>query len=195
MNQDEIKNNLELSWQGLNEMNLPIEDGSLLDRIEGPALEIFDRDKVSKRAKEKAIRLMSSIVKLFISKKLVNDEFIMSKVDMSTSSIKSILVSLKQLEYAIDVILRDIGMGESGPRLYEVFGQLQRTKVELIREYTSLVNVFEDSMKRYKMELEFREQETTDVVVDSSKDNIYRGNKQLMMDLKNTIEDADFEEE
>ena len=202
---EEIKNNLKSSLKGiLGDDDLPIEDGSLLAKGEDDIdyIEPYDTTKNLTNAKNKAKKVIKSMLKLFMSQDLIErSEFIQAKTNLDIMSITQILVSLKQIEYSINIILRDIGFGQAAPRIFEVFGQLQKTKVELIREYNLMLNQFEESMKRYKSDIEFSLDSAGSgpFKMNTKDENVHRGNKNLMREIQEEIrngetEDGDFEE-
>lgn len=188
---EEVKNTLKDSLKGIFGDDLPIENGDLLPSLsEGDDGYIppYDSSGNLQKAQTKATKVITSMLKLFMSNELINkSEFLQAKTNLDVMSITQILVSLKQIEYSIDIILRDIGFGQAQPRLFEVFGQLQKTKVELIREYNLMINSFEESMKRYKNDLEFLEGTKSNKIHNVSSDKVHRGTRNLMRELQEEI--------
>jgi hypothetical protein len=197
-NKEEKRQTLKDSLSGiLDDDNLPIENGDLL-----PPLDVGDEGYIEPyntsgnltKAKVKATKVITSMLRLFVSDELLTkSDFIQAKMNLDVMSISQILVSLKQIEYAIDILLRDIGFGSQQPRVFEVFGQLQKTKIELIREYNLMLINFEESMKRHKQDLEFLGEGSKKYNVET--DNTHRGNRELMKSIQDEIKNDDSDED
>jgi hypothetical protein len=181
----EVKDNLKKSLLDFGNDDLPIEDGSILEPEKLVEIVPFNLDEKQKSTTIRARKLVTSMLKLLSdSDVLERSEYLQAKKRLDSMSLYQFLMSIEQTEHIIKILIDTIDSGNTNSRLFEVFGNLQRTKMDLIKEVGMLINNIEESVK--KTTLEFKEKlqtiQTNEVVDDNKKP--FRGNKDLMRLIK-----------
>lgn len=170
--------------------DLPIEDGSILDPT--PPTEIYDHDIQIKKCEDKAKKVIYSTFLLFFKESLLTeDEYLKSKMIFETANLKHLLLSLDQLEHVIKNTLIISDSGEFSPKFIDSFSNLQKTKMEVLKNVKLYVNDVEKEFKQIKMDKDTQnllnpdKNQILELIEQPKEKNIFRGTKDLMMSLRN----------
>ena len=185
---------------------LPVEsptDSDLPARLELPTLDYVD---VKDKSVIKGKKLMNSLLKLYLSKDIIeNNEYIQLKAQVDQMTLSSLIFQMQTAEHALTTLLRTIDSGELGPRMFEVLGGLQKTMLDIMKHQTLHLHAMEEGAKKLKHDIDIY---TTDKELEetNTKNNIpkgpkspKRGARNLMREVQAEIteeksEDVDFEE-
>lgn len=184
----EVKDNYKKSlMEFLDEDSLPIEDGSVIEPEKINDSVPFDLDEKKKKSANKARKLVTSMFKLLSEDMVIErSEYLQAKKRIDAMSLYQIFMSIEQLDHVIKTLVDSIDGGNQNSRIFEVFGNLQRTKLDMIKEGALIIMQMEDSVKRLTQD--FKQKLYESGAVSETKETnstAYRGAKDLMRQIKN----------
>lgn len=181
----EVKDNLKKSLLDIGNDDLPIEDGSILEPEKLVEIVPFNLNENQKKSTIRARKLVSSMLKLLSdSEVLEKSEYMQAKKRLDSMSLYQFLMSIEQTEHVIKILIDTIDSGNTNSRLFEVFGNLQRTKMDLIKEVGMLIVNIEESVKKTTSEFKEKLQVFQTTVEENSNKTPFRGNKDVMRLIK-----------
>lgn len=181
----EVRDNLKKSLLDIGNDDLPIEDGSILEPEKLVEIVPFNLDENQKKSTIRARKLVSSMLKLLSdSEVLEKSEYMQAKKRLDSMSLYQFLMSIEQTEHVIKILIDTIDSGNTNSRLFEVFGNLQRTKMDLIKEVGMLIVNIEESVKKTTMEFKEKLQVFQQTVEENTSKTPFRGNKDVMRLIK-----------
>lgn len=114
----------------------------------------IDFDDMNKSFERKAKDITKSMLKFYVDLGVINnDEYIKQKQTLDNTNIKNIMFQLKTLRMAIEKIAEEINQGNTHPRLFEVFGQLQDKLTTVIKTQANYILFLEDTYKKMNQEI------------------------------------------
>jgi hypothetical protein len=133
--------------------NLPIEDGSLLVPEKNIDIKPFELEEKQQKSASKARRLVTTMLKLLSEDDVLEkSDYLKAKRRIDAMSLYQIFMSIEQLEHVLQRLMDEIDNGNTNSRIFEVFGNLQRTKLDMIKEGSLFIMQMEDSVKRLTLE-------------------------------------------
>lgn len=166
--------------------------------------EAIDLPSVSIKAESTAKKLMNSLLKIYLSSDIINNnEYVKAKSSLDKMTLKILIGQIQKTEHALDTMISNIDLGEMHPRMFEVYGGLQKTLLELLKHQTLHLHAMEESTKKIKSDIDLYSDMKPVESKKSSSNNgkTNRGTRSIMMDLqsdieseRNKTEDIDFEE-
>jgi len=142
-------------------------------------------------AKNKATRVLDSLLKLYLSEEIIEqEEYIKAKSELDKSALSMLIRQMENSEMAITALMTVIGEGEVTPRMFEVLSDLQRTMLEIIKSQTMYMMAVEENAKKMSRDIDiYRGGSETDQLSSGNGGARSRGTKDLMRALQNTISD------
>jgi hypothetical protein len=134
-------------------------------------------------AKNKATRVLDSLLKLYLSEEIIEqEEYIKAKSELDKSALSMLIRQMENSEMAITALMTVIGEGEVTPRMFEVLSDLQRTMLYMM--------AVEENAKKMSRDIDiYRGGSETDQLSSGNGGARSRGTKDLMRALQNTISD------
>lgn len=167
--------------------NLPIEDGSVLQPETTIEIIPFNLDEKQQKCGMRAKRLITSMLKLLSDADVLEkSDYLKAKKRIDIMSLYQIFLSIEQLEHVIQRLVDEVDAGNTNSRIFEVFGNLQRTKLDMIKEGALFIMQMEDNVKRLTLE-----QKSKMNVVNAEPNKLgsqpYRGQRALMQQVKGEL--------
>lgn len=142
------------------------------------------------KCKEKAEKVMTSLLKLYLSEGFITkSEFVQAKVNMDSMTLGKIMNQMEVSERAINVLMENIEMGDVNPKLFDALGNLQRTFIDLVKTQTNYIMNAENEYEKLALD-----KDTTVEITESTATEISSGykssnQKDLMRIIRSTIDD------
>ena len=153
----------------------------------------YDGGTLSK-AKAKAERVMSTLLKLYMSDGFISkSEYIQAKVNLDSMTLGKIMNQMEVSEAAIQVLMDNIQMGDINPKLFDALGNLQRTFIDLVKTQTAYI---ENAELEYKKIAQEKEISADDIIEKDSKNEISSNGlrssnqRELMQMIRNTVDSS-----
>ncbi len=190
---DEARENLkELLDEGT---NLPIMKEGELPSFNDVERYSFDdgKDRSIKMAK----RMMTSVMKLYLSAEIIEqNEYVQMKQRVEEMQLSTLFNQMAQMEHSIEMLMRTIESGELTPRMFEVLAGLQKTMLEINKHATLHMMAAEEGMKKLKHDIDIYSDSNTIIKKKEEEEGITaRGNRDLMKDIQAEIQDVEFNDE
>jgi hypothetical protein len=120
-------------------------------------------------------------------------EYIKQKITVDKITLSNLLFQMKTAEHAIIKILEDIDNGNLSPRTFEVLSALQRSKMDIVKQFQHFMVVMENNYKslkedyRVKKSDEPKQIEESDYGNDPNANYQMRGTRQLIETLREAV--------
>ena len=142
-----------------------------------------------------AKEITSSMLKFYSDLGVLDKyEYIKEKQKLDNTSISNIFFQLKTIRMAIERIAEEINQGNTHPRLFEVFGQLQDKLTAVVKTQANYMLFLEDTYKKIKGEIDQNNTETNPQLPNSPRSGEYyigAGTKNMMKEIE--VEEIDME--
>jgi hypothetical protein len=126
-------------------------DEQLAEIAAAPPLDFIEMNAgFEKQAKSITDSLLSFYVELGV---LDKHEYIKQKQILDNSSIQNIFFQLKTIRMAIEKITEEINQGNTHPRLFEVFGQLQDKLTSVVKTQANYMLFLEDTYRKVNQDV------------------------------------------
>ena len=130
-------------------------DDQLAEIAAAPPLDFVEMNlEFEKQAKNITESMLSFYVDLGVIEK---HEYVKQKQKLDNSSIGNIFFQLKTIRMAIEKIAEEINQGNTHPRLFEVFGQLQDKLTSVVKTQANYMLFLEDTYKKMNQDVETRD--------------------------------------
>lgn len=129
-------------------------DEQLAEIAAAPPLDFVEMNyEFEKQAKN----ITESMLKFYVDLGVIEKhEYIKQKQILDNSSIGNIFFQLKTIRMAIEKIAEEINQGNTHPRLFEVFGQLQDKLTSVVKTQANYMLFLEDTYKKMNQDIENR---------------------------------------
>jgi len=139
-------------------------------------------------AKNKATKVLDSLLKLYLSEEIIEqEEYIRAKSELDKSALSMLIRQMENSETAITALMGAIGEGEVTPRMFEVLSDLQRTMLEIIKSQTMYMMAVEENAKKMSRDIDIYRGGSESDQVSNNGGARSRGTKDLMRALQGTI--------
>jgi hypothetical protein len=130
-------------------------DDQLAEIAAAPPLDFIEMNaEFEKQAKN----ITNSMLKFYVDLGVIEKhEYVKQKQILDNSSIQNIFFQLKTIRMAIEKIAEEINQGNTHPRLFEVFGQLQDKLTSVVKTQANYMLFLEDTYKKVNQDVEQRE--------------------------------------
>lgn len=137
---------------------------------------------------KKAKAITGSMLKFYVDLGVIEKhEYVKQKQMLDNSSIQNIFFQLKTIRMAIEKIAEEINQGNTHPRLFEVFGQLQDKLTVVVKTQANYMLFLEDTYRKMNQEITQRDVNPDSqpgmLPVDSNEYYITAGTKNLMKEI------------
>lgn len=180
------------------------EDGqNPLNKVQHPETKSMEFYKVKDDIETESKKLLKSVIDFYLDAKIVKkNEYIKYKKAVDEMTLSNIIFSLKTSQHAIIKLMEEIDMGNIHPRIFEVLAQLQSQMMVVVKHQAAYMITIEEGYKKIKEDhdrIEYLKTldkgKTDDKAQITEGDSLkVRGTKNLMIEIKNRIEDAKYEE-
>lgn len=149
-------------------------------------------DKITEETQNKAKDMVISIANFYITDDdLKNNEYVNHKIQMDIMTISNLLFQMITSEHAIKILLREIDEGNFHPRMFEVLGGLQKSKMEIVKHLKQVEIIMENNYKTLQIECENK-----NPYIAKNDDSAGRiGTKALLRQMQNKINTIEAKEE
>ena len=160
-------------------------DEQLAEIAAAPPLDFVEMNyEFEKQAKN----ITESMLKFYVDLGVIEKhEYIKQKQILDNSSIGNIFFQLKTIRMAIEKIAEEINQGNTHPRLFEVFGQLQDKLTSVVKTQANYMLFLEDTYKKMNQDIENRdgsgEKQNKSLPTGSSEYYITAGTKNLIKEI------------
>lgn len=190
----QIKNELEDLLRSYNGNPNSEEDNIDQELAEIAAAPPLDFAEMNAGFERQAKEITGSMLKFYSELGVLDKyEYITQKQKLDNTSISNIFFQLKTLRMAIEKIAEEINQGNTHPRLFEVFGQLQDKLTAVVKTQANYVLFLEDTYKKIKQEIDQKDLSPTTqnkgLPAAAGEYYITAGTKNLMKDIE--IEEVD----
>lgn len=140
------------------------------------------------KAKEKAEKVMTSLLKLYLSDGFITkSEYIQAKVNLDSMTLGKIMNQMEMSERAISILMENIEIGDVNPKLFDAVGNLQRTFIDLVKTQTNYVANAEEEYRKIALEKDNMNVEDT-TATEVSGGYKSSSQKDLMRMIRNTVD-------
>ena len=160
-------------------------DEQLAEIAAAPPLDFVEMNyEFEKQAKN----ITESMLKFYVDLGVIEKhEYLKQKQILDNSSIGNIFFQLKTIRMAIEKIAEEINQGNTHPRLFEVFGQLQDKLTSVVKTQANYMLFLEDTYKKMNQDIENRdgsgEKQNKSLPAGSSEYYITAGTKNLIKEI------------
>jgi hypothetical protein len=110
-------------------------------------------DEVTATSETKAKEIVLSIANFYLDNDVLkNDPYVNQKMQLDVLSISNLLFQMVTSEHAIKILLREIDNGNFHPRMFEVLGGLQKSKMEIVKHLKQVEIIMENNYKGLMIE-------------------------------------------
>lgn len=154
-------------------------------------IEKLDQADVKDRATKQGKSLVNSVLKLYLSNEMITqNDYVKAKAAIEQATLTTLISQIEKLEHALDVMLNNIDTGEMHPRMFEVYGGLQKTMLDLLKHQTMHMHAMEESTKKLKHDIDLFSNRIEITVSEDTKpeqENINMGNRNLMKSIQDSL--------
>lgn len=126
---------------------------------------VFDYNSIKESSEKEATSIVSSSAAFYLSQNIIDSEiYIQNKMEADAVTVADILRQTKIAEYAICKMLEQIEEGDTHPRMFEVLGGFQKTKLELTQALAKQVTNMESNYKQMKSDYLEKATQDTNVI-------------------------------
>jgi len=146
----------------------------------------IDFGEMNKKFEKQAKEITGSMLKFYVDLGVIDsNEYLVQKRILDNSNIQNIFFQLKTLRMAIEKIAEEINQGNTHPRLFEVFGQLQDKLTNVIKTQANYVLFLEDTYKKMNQDITQRgsQSSVTPLITEPKDFYITAGTKNIMKDI------------
>jgi hypothetical protein len=160
-------------------------DEQLAEIAAAPPLNFVEMNyEFEKKAKD----ITGSMLKFYVDLGVIEKhDYIKQKQILDNSSIQNIFFQLKTIRMAIEKIAEEINQGNTHPRLFEVFGQLQDKLTTVVKTQANYMLFLEDTYRKMNQEITQRDTnpESSQRALPTSTTDYYitAGTKNLMKEI------------
>lgn len=188
-----IKDELETMLSDGIDDNL-IFDIESIKSIPAPNTTFMDYVKVKTYSDDNADHIVNSISVFYLTAEIVAEiEYIKQKINVDKITLSNLLFQMKTAEHAIIKILEDIDNGNLSPRTFEVLSALQRSKMDIVKQFQHFMVVMENNYKSLKEDYRVKKSDEPMQIEESNSDNDsqssyqMRGTRQLIETLREAV--------
>jgi hypothetical protein len=159
----------------------------------------LDFEEMNQKFEKQAKDITNSMLKFYVDLGVIDtNEYLKQKQVLDNSNIQNIFFQLKTIRMAIEKIAEEINQGNTHPRLFEVFGQLQDKLTMVIKTQANYVLFLEDTYKKINQDLTQKNtqqgQPVTPLLNSGTEYYITAGTKNIMKEITaEEIEDQDLD--
>lgn len=188
-----IKDELETMLSDGIDDNL-IFDIESIKNIPAPNTTFMDYVKVKAYSDNNADHIVNSISVFYLTADIVDEiEYIKQKITVDKITLSNLLFQMKTAEHAIIKILEDIDNGNLSPRTFEVLSALQRSKMDIVKQFQHFMVVMENNYKSLKEDYRVKKSDAPKQIEESEYGNDpnanyqMRGTRQLIETLREAV--------
>ena len=188
-----IKDELETMLSDGIDDNL-IFDIESIKNIPAPNTTFMDYVKVKAYSDNNADHIVNSISVFYLTADIVDEiEYIKQKITVDKITLSNLLFQMKTAEHAIIKILEDIDNGNLSPRTFEVLSALQRSKMDIVKQFQHFMVVMENNYKSLKEDYRVKKSDEPKQIEESEYSNDpnasyqMRGTRQLIETLREVV--------
>jgi len=150
----------------------------------------LDFEEMNSNFEKQAKDITNSMLKFYVELGVLEKhEYLKQKQILDNSNIQNIFFQLKTIRMAIEKITEEINQGNTHPRLFEVFGQLQDKLTMVVKTQANYMLFLEDTYKKVHQDIEQRgsgsSKSVTPLIESSNEYYITAGTKNLIKENKN----------
>ena len=151
----QIKSELEDLLRGYSAGPNPEEDIVDEQLSEIAAAPPLDFEEMNKQFEKQAKNITNSMLQFYVDLGVIDKhEYFKQKQALDNINIQNIFFQLKTIRMAIEKIAEEINQGNTHPRLFEVFGQLQDKLTTVIKTQANYILFLEDTYKKISHDVE-----------------------------------------
>lgn len=147
----------------------------------------IDFEEMNRKFEKQAKDITDSMLKFYVDLGIMDqNDYLKQKQVLDNSNIQNIFFQLKTLRMAIEKIAEEINQGNTHPRLFEVFGQLQDKLTTVIKTQANYVLFLEDTYKKINQDISQKGTQSASVTPLLSQSNefyITAGTKNIMKEI------------
>ena len=129
-------------------------DDELSEIAAAPPLDFVE---MNRKFEEQAKGITDSLMKFYVDLGVIDSvEYVDQKRKLDNTNIQNIFFQLKTIKFALEKITEEINQGNTHPRLFEVFGQLQDKFTTVIKTQANYVLFLEDTYKKMNQDISQR---------------------------------------
>jgi hypothetical protein len=188
-----IKDELETMLSDGIDDNL-IFDIESIKNIPAPNTTFMDYVKVKAYSDNNADHIVNSISVFYLTADIVDEiEYIKQKITVDKITLSNLLFQMKTAEHAIIKLLEDIDNGNLSPRTFEVLSALQRSKMDIVKQFQHFMVVMENNYKSLKEDYRVKKSDEPKQIEESEYGNDpnanyqMRGTRQLIETLREAV--------
>jgi hypothetical protein len=118
----------------------------------------IDFAEMNKNFESQAKSITDSLFKFYVDLGVIDrHEYFKHKQALDNANISNIFFQLNTIKMAIEKIAEEINQGNTHPRLFEVFGQLQDKLSAVVKTQANYLLFLEDTYKKAKQEIDLKE--------------------------------------
>ena len=138
-----------------NEPHEDIVDEQLHEIQQAPPIDFAE---MNRNFENQAKSITDSLFKFYVDLGVIDrHEYFKHKQALDNANISNIFFQLNTIKMAIEKIAEEINQGNTHPRLFEVFGQLQDKLSAVVKTQANYLLFLEDTYKKAKQEVELKE--------------------------------------
>lgn len=155
-NLESIMNNMDVSSVPQNQKkNPPVGEfdapNGEMQRIDHPHSEPMNIHAEKTNMEKEARKVLGSVMKFYVDQKYIKkNEYFAAKKKIDEMALSSIMFSLKFTQLAMIKLLEDIDMGNTHPRNFEAFAQLNNQLMSVVKHQAAYMVTLEEGYKKVR---------------------------------------------
>jgi hypothetical protein len=114
---------------------------------------LIDFGEIKEKADSMSERYMKKIVKFFVLNKNTKDTYIEEKMQLDKLILSSLIFQMKTAEHSIIKLLEQIDSGNISPKMFDSLGNLQKSKMDIIKHLVQFMVILETSYKNLNQDI------------------------------------------
>lgn len=172
------------------------------DLPEGPQYRTVDYSQELSEAQNKAKKTMRSLIEFYFDKELITkDEYLKYKQKINEQTLQQLMFLMKTGQEALIKLMQTVDAGSFEPRMFEVLATLQKSQLDIVKDFSLTVTNAEEDFRRAQMEVESKNKRlgtgetNTQVEGGGNKKMISSSTKDLIKDMEEFRQEEPYEGE
>ena len=134
------------------------------------------------RAQAQARKTILSLFNFYLEEKMISENaYVRYKAVVSTTTLEQLMFLMTTGQQMLIKLMSSISVGEDGPRMFEVLANLQRSQLEIIKNYSSYLVIAESEAKKIQEDIEFGTRKPEQVTEGSEAAGFVSNNEREML--------------
>lgn len=174
----------------MNNLNDIFDDVNLEGIVDAEEIINIDIDDIGDRSMIDARAMVENLSKFYYDEEFMKaNPNLKKRIDGELESLRILIKMRKSDETTHDILLRAITKNSSNASLYRALTETQKTILSITTKINDIVNALNGLLKNYQLEIQWKDETTTEVSEDASVEDekdIHKGSKAFIEQMNNS---------